>query len=652
MGQGATPIPSQPDSITPGWLTSAFRESGTLKSASVQSIQVDPVMAGSGFVGQAARLHIKYDREEPGAPAIAFLKLSSADPDVREKMRTVGLYKSEAGFYKDFAAAEKLPIRVPRPYVSQYDETTAASILLIEDLSQARFGNNVAGCSPEEARTAVRNMALLHAHFWESPRLEDCRWLRSISGGCRSEIVLYRETLPRFKDRWAEILTPGLAQTASRFADVQQEYYGHCSVGPQTLVHGDFRADNFAFTQPSENDGFILFDWQCSHRGRGARDMAYFMANSMMTALRRKMEKELLQLYFDTLAAHGVKAYSSKDFLRDFRCGLGRALTVLVVAGAVLDFSSERGAQLAREICARVGSALEDYQFGEFLDEIIPAGVRSAKKVSIEKHESYSGGYAPSLLQGLLRREAAREAAFFIPQLEPHMNVLDCGCGPGGITLGLAALVPQGQAVGVDIQAEQLELGRQRARERGLDNVQFKQASAYELPFEDNSFDAVLAHAILYHLGEPKKALEEIFRVLKPGGVLGIRDADVDGDVYHPQNPLLEQFWKLSEKVMSHNGGDLRFGRRHRQILREAGFVEIVGTSSCDSYGTPESTLSFSKYFGEAYLNQHRELILKQGWATAADLEAMRDALLSWGNSQDAFYSRCRCEALGRKPTN
>ena len=76
--------------------------------------------------------------------------------------------------------------------------------------------------------------------------------------------------------------------------------------------------------------------------------------------------------------------------------------------------------------------------------------------------------------------------------------------------------------MGIDIQDSQLEMGRQEARNRGIDNVRFEHASVYKLPFEEATFDAVLAHAMVYHLGEPMKALHEIRRVLKPSGVCRI----------------------------------------------------------------------------------------------------------------------------------
>ncbi|MBX3329498.1 MAG: methyltransferase domain-containing protein [Nitrospira sp.] len=269
--------------------------------------------------------------------------------------------------------------------------------------------------------------------------------------------------------------------------------------------------------------------------------------------------------------------------------------------------------------------------------------------MSLEKHEVYSAGYDPLVLKGLARREATRDAAFFVPHLTPAMHVLDCGCGPGGISVTLAALVPQGRVVGIDIEDRQLDMGRREAQQRGIGNVEFHHASLYALPFEDGTFDAVLAHAVLYHLAEPMKALQELWRLLKPGGVIGLRDADFDGDVYFPPHEDVDRFWKLMERVIEHSGGDTRFGRKQRRLLREAGFQNIAASASCDAFGTPEFTFGFSRYFGGVFLNQHRALILKEQWATESELAEMQNALIAWGSHPDAFYSRCRCEAVGWK---
>lgn len=263
--------------------------------------------------------------------------------------------------------------------------------------------------------------------------------------------------------------------------------------------------------------------------------------------------------------------------------------------------------------------------------------------------EQYSGGYGPRLLRGLSRRSLTREGAFFLPHLRPGMRVLDCGCGPGAMTIDLAAAIAPGEVVGLDPEAQQFAIGRDLARERGLTNVHFEQGSVYRLPFGDASFDAVFAHAVLYHLAAPVAALREIHRVLRPGGVVGIRDADVGGDLYAPTDPLLDRAWDLLDRLVQHNGGNPRFGRAQRAALREAGFGEIVATASFDAYGTPEATRAWAEFWAEYLARQHADLIVGEGWATRDELGRIEEAFLAWSTHPDAVAARARCEAVARK---
>ena len=369
MKSGELSLPPNLDAISAEWLTQGLRRCGAIRNASITAIRRSPVAAGSGFVGQAARLCLVYDRNEAGAPAIVFAKLSSADPSVREKLRTAGLYETEAGFYRD-VASQALPMRVPRPYVAIYDDATSASALIIEDLSGARFCDECTGCTAEEARNAIRQLGRIHAQFWESPRLTEFKWLRSLDDDLTSRAVLYRAMLPAFEKRWDSLLTPNLRKSARLLGDVITAYFAACSAGPHTLVHGDFRADNFAFQPTSDGDGFVVFDWQTARRSRGARDVAYFLQGSMPTAARRELEKPLIDLYHATLVADGVTGYGQDELMRDVRSGLGAALTVGVIAGGMLDFSSARAVELVRLKVERLDAMLEDYGFAEYLEEL------------------------------------------------------------------------------------------------------------------------------------------------------------------------------------------------------------------------------------------------------------------------------------------
>lgn len=105
-------------------------------------------------------------------------------------------------------------------------------------------------------------------------------------------------------------------------------------------------------------------------------------------------------------------------------------------------------------------------------------------------------------------------------------RVLDVGCGSGDDVRDLAAMVaPSGCAFGVDKSESMIEEARRRAAGCGLP-VQFKLGEAVRLPWQSDYFDACRADRLLQHLPEPDRALNEMLRVLKPGGRLVVVDRD------------------------------------------------------------------------------------------------------------------------------
>ena len=129
-------------------------------------------------------------------------------------------------------------------------------------------------------------------------------------------------------------------------------------------------------------------------------------------------------------------------------------------------------------------------------------------------------GYSEEFLQLLDRRSAETHAAYMLPHLKPGLRVLDFGCGPGTITVGLARAVDPGEVHGIDMEESQIGMAQSAAGAGGHSNATFHVGDITALPFEDNVFDVAHCHAVLMHVPDTRAVLSEVKRVLKPGGII------------------------------------------------------------------------------------------------------------------------------------
>ncbi len=133
---------------------------------------------------------------------------------------------------------------------------------------------------------------------------------------------------------------------------------------------------------------------------------------------------------------------------------------------------------------------------------------------------------------------------------QPGQKVLDCATGTGDLAIEFKKAVgPSGEVLGTDFCAEMLLTAPQKATERGLD-IRFEQADVTQLQYADNSFDVCSISFGIRNVGDPIKALQEMARVTKPGGVVMVLEF---GQVQVPVFGPLYNFY--SEKVLPKLGG-------------------------------------------------------------------------------------------------
>ncbi len=261
------------------------------------------------------------------------------------------------------------------------------------------------------------------------------------------------------------------------------------------------------------------------------------------------------------------------------------------------------------------------------------------------ENEVYTHSHQEAVLISHGNRTAEEAAAFLLMHLKPGMGVLDLGCGPGSITIGLARYVAPAEAVGIDQSEEALAAARALAIDQNVGNGRFERASTDERPFEDDTFDVVYAHQILQHLADPVAALTEARRVLRSGGYLAVRDADYGTMTHHPHDPVLDHWLRVYHQVARENGGEPDAGRRLMQWVRDAGFEHLHATASTWLYATPEARRAWAELWAERRLQETGGKDVYE-----EDRPEIIEAFTRWAAEPDGWFAFIHGEVLARKP--
>ncbi len=264
--------------------------------------------------------------------------------------------------------------------------------------------------------------------------------------------------------------------------------------------------------------------------------------------------------------------------------------------------------------------------------------------------DTYLHGHHDSVLRSHRWRTAENSAAYLLPRLEASAQVLDIGCGPGTITTGLAALVPEGRVVGLDRAAGVLAEARAQAERQRQGNVSFEVGDAYQLAFADDTFDVVHAHQVLQHLSDPVAALTEMRRVCRPGGVVAARDADYGGMFWYPGEPGLEEWLALYRHVATALGGEPDAGRHLLSWARTAGFRDIDASGSAWCYAAaPDRAWWGSTWAERLTASPFGDRAVEHGLAATRDLERLAAAWQRWAASEDGWFFVPHGEIVGVK---
>ena len=262
----------------------------------------------------------------------------------------------------------------------------------------------------------------------------------------------------------------------------------------------------------------------------------------------------------------------------------------------------------------------------------------------------YTHGHHESVLRSHKWRTVENSARFLLPHLRDGALLLDAGCGPGNITAQLAGMIPNGKVVGIDSSLEIIDQAKGEYPTQRVENLAFQQGDIYKLKFENDSFDVIYMHQVLQHLSDPVKALAELRRVLKPGGILASREADNGAFTWYPELPKLDRWRELYRDVTQQNSAESNGGRFLKAWVLQAG-LEIVEIQC--------STWVFSNerdrnWWGELWSKRVSQSdFAKQsvayGFSNQQELEEISQEFLEWAQDPMGLWTIPNMEVIATK---
>jgi ubiquinone/menaquinone biosynthesis C-methylase UbiE len=271
--------------------------------------------------------------------------------------------------------------------------------------------------------------------------------------------------------------------------------------------------------------------------------------------------------------------------------------------------------------------------------------------VSDRPADTYTHGHHASVLGMHATRTAQDSAAYLLGYLRPGQDLLDVGCGPGTITVGLAEATRGGRCVGIDVSEAVIAQAAAHAGEVGRPETTFAVGDAYALDFPDHSFDVVHAHQVLQHLTDPVRALREMLRVLRPGGIVAVRDADYRSMIWAPRLAELDRWMELYQAVARRNRAEPDAARFVGRWVREAGFVDRAVTMSAQGYADAAGR----RFWGGGWAGRARQSAfatqaVDYGLSSTDELERIGAAWERWAADEDGFFAFVHGEVVARRP--
>lgn len=321
---------------------------------------------GTGQMGCNVRVTLDYRGSAHLAPRSVVCKFPSLDSTSRATALALRSYEIETCFYRQVAA--HLPLPVPRCFFAACEPASGDFLLVLEDIQTAEPGDQLAPCTPSQARYALDALAAIHAATWERPELERLEWLNRRSESTRQQIVqFFQAAATAFLERYGEFLAARHVRVLEEFVPLMAAW-SELPRPPFALQHGDFRPDNVLFLRRRTSPyRALVVDWQTVSWGPPLADVSYFIGGAFSPEERRRYEGDLLVFYCERLRRHGVRDVSFIRCVEDHSVYAFTGL-VMAVAAAMLVERTPRGDRMFLTMFARHAQHVLDLSAFSILD--------------------------------------------------------------------------------------------------------------------------------------------------------------------------------------------------------------------------------------------------------------------------------------------
>jgi len=343
----AVAIPASIDEVTASWMSEAT-------GWKVSSLRNELIGVGVGVASAVYRSHLT----GTGCPATAIVKLPALDPNAVFTSAVLRMYIREVKFFKTLA--KDVPFRVSQSYYGDVNEETSQFAMVVEDLGSLRLVDQVKGMSIEDARRAVDGVAAMHAKWWGKADALAADGTTISLGD-----PIYPAVVPLvFAEGWEkctkELSMPeSILKVGPRFGNAVAGLLASLAQGPNTLAHGDYRADNIMF---GKNNELVVLDFQLIGTGIGAYDLAYFITQSISADDASRYERELFDLWIDSVLRNGApkEMVDKKALWEHYRSAALFCLAYPIIASRGMDLSEKRSFDLVDCMNSRFDRAVRE----------------------------------------------------------------------------------------------------------------------------------------------------------------------------------------------------------------------------------------------------------------------------------------------------